>query len=73
MSAVNSAYGGDGWSTWSAIRRGDDVRVVVTSSVEKKDGEPKVLADEVIRDSVGTSAISRAIGVSSDYARRMYS
>lgn len=73
MSAVKFAQGGDGWSFWSIQRRGDDVRVIVSSHVEKVAGEPIILADEVIRDSIGTSAISRAIGVSSDYARRMSS
>ena len=77
MSAITRANGGDGWSTWTAERTGDDWRIIVYSNAEtvRQDNPAgwghKVLHDETMRDDIGRRAIDRALTLSSQYADRM--
>lgn len=77
MSAVKQASGGDGWSTWTATRQGDDWTIIVTSKAESERAptpsgwQPKVLHEETLRDNVGRRAVDRGISLSATYAARM--
>lgn len=79
MSAIKTASGGDGWSTWTITRKGDTFTIVVYSNTENvrqatpSGWGPKILLEETMRDDIGRRALDRAISFSSLYADRMAS
>ena len=77
MSFVTKASGGDGWTSWSVRRHGDDMTIRVFSNTEnvKADTpsgwEPKTVFEATIRDYTGRNAIALALSESNRYGALM--